>query len=45
MIRDGLVVGLLDDALSEKLQLNADLTLETRGRHTNTLCTSIYDRG
>ena len=28
MICDRLVVGLLDDALSEKIQLNADLTLE-----------------
>ena len=29
MIRDRIVVGLLDDALSEKLQLDARLTLET----------------
>ena len=29
MIRDRIVVGLLDDALSEKLQLDSRLTLET----------------
>ena len=29
MIRDWIVVGLLDDAISEKLQLDARLTLET----------------
>jgi len=28
MMHDRLVVGLFDDALSEKMQLNADLTIE-----------------
>ena len=34
MIRDRLVVGIRDNALSERLQMNADLTLECEVRVT-----------
>lgn len=35
LIRDSLVVGLLDRALQEKLHLNAELTLEKAKRMVN----------